>query len=390
MRKIEVKDFITIKEALYEPKRFNIIIGPQATGKSLLVKLDYFFSEVFKLIYTYDILFEIDFNFEKEVRKKFFKLFDKNIIKNYKFEIEFSLNDIKIKITNKEKTTFLFNEEFFKLRENIRKEFSDFKNKNSLENNPFLEIDFFNQVTKKNRALRNVIFIPAGRTYFATLSKSIFTLLAGDNKLDDLLLQFGSYYENVSKRFQDSNFLEDKVIKSKILTILKGDIKYSKEENSLGVIQNSIFTRLSFLSSGQQEVLPLISILVYNLRLKYNLTIEEPEAHLYPTSQKELIELIAYIYNKGSNISLTTHSPYIITTVNNLLLLDEKKDKINKDSSLYKKLDFKISSKDISAYTIENGILKDIYDKENNLIDAYSIDRVSEELSQEFDELLEL
>lgn len=47
--------------------------------------------------------------------------------------------------------------------------------------------------------------------------------------------------------------------------------------------------------------------------------IEEPEAHLYPSLQNKVIEFIAYFMNvNNSAILITTHSPYILTSVNTL------------------------------------------------------------------------
>ncbi len=49
--------------------------------------------------------------------------------------------------------------------------------------------------------------------------------------------------------------------------------------------------------------------------------IEEPEAHLFPEAQKEISALIALLSNmKQSQITITTHSPYILASINNLIL----------------------------------------------------------------------
>jgi len=382
MKIVEIENFVTIKEAIYEPKKFNVIIGPQATGKSLLVKLDYFFNSLLYKISGFYFFSNDDNIYKKIISDYFYEIFNKNIISNHDFKIVFKSNNLMLEILqNRDSLEIVYNKDLEKLIDDVK------DNAIKYRDNRDAYISYFTKNRQINDIFKNSYFIPAGRTYFATLKESIFTLLQSGYKIDNLLLEFGSNYEIAIKIL--NSYPYEKILK-KASKILKGDIVYKEDIKEIGIQNNNIFISMEYLSSGQQEVLPLIVVLLYLEDLKANLFIEEPEAHLYPLSQKELVELIAYIYNRGSNINITTHSPYIITAINNLLLLDEKKDKIDKNNPFYEMLDYKISGSDISAYTIEDGILKNIYDKENNLIDAYSIDSVSEELSQEFDKLLEL
>ncbi len=388
MKQIEIENFVTIKEAIYEPKKFNVVIGPQATGKSLLVKLDHFFSSfLFNLsgIYTIQNTHELKTN-ESIIKDYFYGYFNKEILSNYDFKIVFKSDNLELKIfQNRDNLEIVYNKDLKKLINEIKDESIKYRdNRDAYIKNIN---SYFTKNNPINDIFQNSYFIPAGRTYFATLKESIFSLLQTGYKVDSLLLVFGGIYENSINNL--NNYSNNKIL-NKTSKILRGDIVYKKENKSVGIQNSNIFTPMKYLSSGQQEVLPLIVVLLYLEILEANLFIEEPEAHLYPLSQKELVELIAYIYNSGSKVNITTHSPYIITAINNLLLLDEKRDKIGRNSPFYEMLDYKISASDISAYTIEDGILKDIYDKESNLIDAYSIDSVSEELSQEFNELLEL
>jgi predicted ATPase len=48
--------------------------------------------------------------------------------------------------------------------------------------------------------------------------------------------------------------------------------------------------------------------------------VEEPEAYLFPVAQKQIIDLIALLANQNENqVIVTTHSPYILSSFNNLL-----------------------------------------------------------------------
>ena len=51
MEKIEIKDFVGIKDITLEIKQINILIGPQASGKSIITKLLFYFKNfVFEII----------------------------------------------------------------------------------------------------------------------------------------------------------------------------------------------------------------------------------------------------------------------------------------------------------------------------------------------------
>ncbi|MGK3969191.1 AAA family ATPase [Sorangium sp. So ce118] len=49
------------------------------------------------------------------------------------------------------------------------------------------------------------------------------------------------------------------------------------------------------------------------------LLIDEPEMNAHPEAQVRLTELIAYLVNRGVRVVLTTHSPYIVDHLNNLI-----------------------------------------------------------------------
>lgn len=124
--------------------------------------------------------------------------------------------------------------------------------------------------------------------------------------------------------------------------------------------------------------------------------IEEPESNLFPINQMNMAYYLASLRNAKNkpNIMFSTHSPYILTSLNNILYASmvEQKLQDNKKDDIYKIIDKKniIDYKDLVAYKLENGKVESIMDKETNLIDAEYIDTVSDKIMDDFYKIAEL
>ena len=124
-----------------------------------------------------------------------------------------------------------------------------------------------------------------------------------------------------------------------------------------------------------------------NRRLFYQsaqLFIEEPEQNLYPESQKLVVMSIVRSLKKalenGSEQSLalvTTHSPYIMSVVNVLLVAAMVTEKGLKQEVIDG--DYVLPSSSISGYFIdENGIFQNILDAEVPMLSGNDLDGVSD------------
>ena len=85
--------------------------------------------------------------------------------------------------------------------------------------------------------------------------------------------------------------------------------------------------------------------------------IEEPESHLFPNAQKLITEFISLAKTMVIKVLLTTHSPYILGTINNMLYANRisgKVDKMKLDRIIHplKWIEFK----KMSAYYVEEEI----------------------------------
>jgi len=117
--------------------------------------------------------------------------------------------------------------------------------------------------------------------------------------------------------------------------------------------------------------------------------IEEPEAHLHPRAQKHLAKLIAKSINTlGKTVLITTHSDYLIYTINNLIALSNIPEKAKQLG--YQK-DETLNPNIIAAYLIKPHAKKATIQKleiTNEGIPEDEFTKVAQELADERAEIL--
>lgn len=151
------------------------------------------------------------------------------------------------------------------------------------------------------------------------------------------------------------------------------EIRFKPDENSsLG---------LSITSSMIKELTPLVLYLRYLAMPDELLVIDEPEMNLHPEAQAKLIEFLAMLVNAGLNVLVTTHSPYIIDHLANLIKAAEHEDKAPISGQFFlKNQDAFISKDNVSVYLVENGQAINAID-ENGVIDLNTFGTVSDRIS---------
>lgn len=396
--KLIVENFLIFKHIEIDINRYTVFIGPQASGKSVVAKILFLFYQFPETCFNF-----IDKNsrsIQREMVSTFKKIFPEKIWKNHSFTIELKTpkGSLSFKHENKKSLLFVTSEYYECLFNELKKEFDDGLKKEKED----ISFNFYRTMKKafhdRNWAFVNnggsCSFIPADRAFFATLKDVVFTLIVNDVNLDYFIKKFGSNYELI-KRIS----LQSKKIKNKQKELLNGfyKIKDSKEFIHAEQAGKSFDIELSCASSGQQELLPILIKMFSSAKTFY--IVEEPEAHIYPQSQYELIRFI--ISRKVSNdpetaYLFTTHSPYILTTLNNLAYAGYLEKKYSNNKKKLLKLD-KIYSKDeripygeLTAYMFRDGSVKSIIDKETMLIHAEDIDKISDITESAFSDLMML
>lgn len=133
--------------------------------------------------------------------------------------------------------------------------------------------------------------------------------------------------------------------------------------------------------------------------LEYHLSffIEEPELSLFPVAQKRLMDyLVALTFEKDKNIRMafSTHSPYVLTSLNCLLKAYKLVEEFPSLREKIKKIideKYWLNPREFDAFIVENGEVHSICNEENGgLILAEKIDRVSDEIEEIFDALIKL
>jgi hypothetical protein len=122
-------------------------------------------------------------------------------------------------------------------------------------------------------------------------------------------------------------------------------------------------------SSSVRQLAPLVLFLRHsaNRRSPGLLIIDEPELNLHPESQAKLLEILAIYTTLGGRALLTTHSPYLMAHLQNLISgqIDSPETLRAQASSLYLK-DARafLSPENVSAYEVKDETLRSLRDPE--------------------------
>lgn len=115
--------------------------------------------------------------------------------------------------------------------------------------------------------------------------------------------------------------------------------------------------------------------------------VEEPEQNLYPNSQKALMEcLVKNSQKKDNRLIFTTHSPYVLGTVNNCLYAGNLAKKGFDVSGIVEE-QHQFITEDIRAYFIVNGTIISAFDTELGQINHDLIDGCSREINEVYEKL---
>ena len=444
MQKLIVRHFGPIREAEIELGRLTILIGPNGSGKTLLAKLAFFFNLLPDWIYEQlarparisrveepqprlqdtvvsDLL-------QKGIPKLFRSYFGSKEHLSKDTSIEFVWDSgVGMKLVTHPEVSIVQVIESSRLMEALRKIRSEIIDYQNIEQKSIRKR--IGQMFHGSESRREARFVPEIRSAYWTLTQLAFR--AGleqyiyDNEEDRgttrawgnpfiwhfLQVRQGAvdwYRGDWYSKLDTDVALGNKTVRERKLIlafndhfekIAQGKISVVEYEESIQ-LESGKTLPMDSASSGQKDLMALLPILFFDLMINIPAfyAIEEPESHLYPLTQKELVELLALFLNASSpetRMVITTHSPYVLSAVNNLLFAYQTGTKRNAreateavlhsskwvDPSWLNTYQFDLEE---SGCSVSNSIMK------NGLVLAEEIDGASDSIGDDFDRLMEI
>jgi predicted ATPase len=373
--KLIVKNFGPIKDAELDLKKVTIFIGPQGSGKSTLAKLVAIFNNAEFLVNTH-------IGISTGI---FFKKFQADVFLNENTSIIYDTNNLTATfnkssdshISLKKIITSSFRSNLFPTVsfEHLRTEWQKIKNSNDI-----LRIGFASEIKSFEREINNLLiptkYLPTDRLLISSIADSILGLLSAEVALQKSTIDFGRDFE---------------IARSSIPTLFIDylNITYKYENGRSLVFHNETDSvPLSASASGHQSTIPLhLTVEHFSKDSNTHFIIEEPELNLFPTTQKQLVGYLAdKCTQNGNELLMTTHSPYVLSAINNLIFaykvaheMPEKADEVAKVIPREQWL----NPEDVAAYYVADGTVKSIIHEEEGLIGENELDAISEDISGE-------
>ncbi len=192
-----------------------------------------------------------------------------------------------------------------------------------------------------NSKIKEVFFLPSSRSglypIFSQLSRiyielSKHRLLLKDKSIDLMALSpsMANYFLNLSQIDNKIKSTALEKIAEKIEeNLFNGEIKYNMDSSKITYHPANIESEVDLLNAASMisELAPLVLYLKFvvepNKERSSLIIIEEPEAHLHPKVQVQLMEIFAELTKHNVKVILTSHSNYMFNQLSNMLLKKE-------------------------------------------------------------------
>jgi len=368
---LTIRNFGPINNMTLELRVVNILIGDQSTGKSTVAKLLSAIKEISVFLDK-----NLNINGEpasEEQTKRFFQSDFENQLEIYGI-INYLKADSYIEFSDS---------------------FTHLKYENGI-----IDIKKISP-EGKNKRTTLIGYIPAYREAAVLLKDSLNAIAAIGTPLPKLFYYFGQKVINAKKaqslyNYTDILDVKYKYVNDSDIIVMKNGQEITIEEASSAI--NSGIPLLIVFDNAVESIYPTDNRIYHYANFPY-IIIEEPELNCFPTTQKKMMEhfisKMKYQTPTGFDyycrLVITTHSPYILTSLNNMMYSYQVGKDHEKETNAIIDKKYWINPNDVSAYMLStDGTCEDILDREEHLIRAEKIDEVSGFLNEQFDALLNI
>ncbi|MCR5453522.1 MAG: ATP-binding protein [Bacteroidales bacterium] len=375
MSKLSIINFGPIKNAEFEFKKVNVLIGQQGAGKSCVLKIAAFCMWLEKVYFSGEII-----DLQRDISSK--KFVEKYFLKFYKIDEFIRLSETKI--------SYIDGDQF-----KVSMDF-DFNGDN------WLNVIADQSLVQQKR----IAYIPAERCLVSAVP-NLMELRLPENNIFKYIVDWDFAHKQYTSNNKlnilglNADFFYDEATRTDFISFddngVTQQIRFSNAASGLQSVVPVLVLTKAYLGQGkdlsirERQRLKDLHILddYNNSALNCNIFLEEPEENIFPEIQYQLMKFLFSALNNGGDNSLfvATHSPYTLTVTNNLIYAAKVgKIKREKVGSLVSEVMW-LPSENVAAYFLTDGKAVNIVDDELGEIDPEHIDKISQVINHEYDQI---
>lgn len=331
---LKITDFMSLpNQKINFAKGINIFVGENGTGKSQILKLLYSVIDANNFIAKEKE--DADYEKQRAIASSLTDIFKTkslgNLVKKDKKETKINLELLAYD------TSFSFGTSSKK------------------------EVQKISQFSK-NFVFKKTIFIP---------TKEVLSFFPGFRVLyENKHLSFDKCYYNLCSALEvplNKSISPNSDLIKNLEAILDGKIEIIDGEFYLVSNDNKKY-EINIVAEGLRKI-GLLLYLLNNGSLDANSILfwDEPESNMHPKLIKDIVKFLVLLANRGMQIFISTHSPYILESFNNHLKRDKIKNMDIEDKDILNMEP--LSPRNTMAYFLNKEGLKNIFDSKVGLID---------------------
>jgi len=180
-----------------------------------------------------------------------------------------------------------------------------------------------------------------------------------------------------------------KKLDAELKEILGGEVIIDLEGNIMFRMNEKKIIDIGMVSSTVKTLTGFYLYLKYFAMERDIIFIDEIELNLHPENQRKIMKLINYLSKQGIKFIISTHSPIITEEIDNMLLFEKVKDKINSEEMKEYGInsEYGLKTSDINVFHLHNKTVEKIKEK-NGEFEIETFNTVLEETDNLYQTLL--